>query len=184
MALRASSPQASPRPGPAASVVVAPGLVVPVPAALEAALRDAVLEHVTTEHRRVFAPVLHLGTPGARRVELPLYLPRPDHALRTDLVEALYRRHRESALHDPPAPPAQPVQPCPPGTDAPPVLLWCTRPGGLEPEDDDLAWSSAAPCAAHELEVSLPLVVVTRQGWRDPATGAGRSWRRLRPARR
>lgn len=154
------------------------GLVAPVPAALDAVLRLAVLEHVSAERRRVFPPVLHLGTPGAHRVLLPDPPPRPDHALRTDLVEALFRRHRAIAALDP----AESTGPH--GSAGPPVLLWCTRPGGLEPEDDDLAWSSAARCASGELEVGLPLVVVTRQGWRDPATGTGRSWRRLRPARR
>ena len=135
---------------------------------LESALRRAVLDHVATEHRRVFPPVLHLGVPGGRHCRLPQDGPRPDHALRTDLLEALFRRHH-AAQSD--------------GSATGRTLLWFTRPGDLEPEDDDQEWASAARSAGSELGVVLPLVVVTRQGWRDTGSGAGRTWRRLRAAR-
>lgn len=141
------------------------GLTDPVPYALGRALRQAVLDHVTTERRRVFPPVVHLGRPGCPVATLALDERPIDQALRTDVLEALHRRLRGANDDESP-------------------LVWLTRRGNLEVQDIDLGWSSAARAASLELEVPLPMVVVTRQGWRDPRTGVTRTWRRLRPARR
>lgn len=131
---------------------------------LDAHLRRAVLDHVGSESRRVFAAAIHLGLPGGPCVELTLDRRQDDQALCTDVLESMVARHRRRH-HD--------VTP----------LVWLTRRGTLEAQDLDLRWSSAAHHAALELEVALPMAVVTRQGWRDPRTGETRTWRRLRPAR-
>ncbi|GAA4697956.1 hypothetical protein [Nocardioides nanhaiensis] len=149
-----------------------PGIVEPVPRPLQVRLRRAVLEHATNERRRTFAPVLHLGTPGgvvatfcAEPNEGPL-----DLALRTEVVHALWRRSR-AGTHDRPAGNAQ-------------TLAWLARPGDLtETRDDDLAWHAAVRAARGELGRYLPFVVVNRRAWRDPVTGAGRTWQRLRDRR-
>ena len=132
----------------------------PVPPELAALLRRAVLDHGRTERRRVFAPVVHVGVPGALTARLDLGdNGRTDHALRVDLLEAMVRRTRR------------------PG---PTPLVWLTRRGDLDPQDVDLAWLAAARHAAGELGVALPMVVVNRRCWRDPASGVGRTWKRLR----
>ena len=59
-------------------------------------------------------------------------------------------------------------------------MTWLTRPGGLELQDVDLAWLRVVAAVNGETGRSLPFVVVTRGGWRDPRSGVGRSWRRLR----
>ncbi|WP_344155752.1 hypothetical protein [Nocardioides koreensis] len=143
------------------------GIEEPVSGRLYQALRRAVLEHVTSERRRVFGPLLHVGTPGERE---DLFAPDPvdpapegrgplDQALRADVVAALLRRHRSAS----PAP-----------------LVWLTRPGELCLQDVDAAWLAAARTAAAEADLPLTMVVVTRQGWWDPRSGATRTWRRLR----
>jgi len=139
---------------------VAAGLQHPLSPTLQRALRRAVLEHTTHEHRRVFAPVLHAGTPGVEVSVLELRADEhTDHGLRCDLVAALVRR----ALRPGRVP-----------------LVWLTRAGDLEPQDVDLAWLAAARAACAEAGVPLTMVIVTRQGWRDPRSGTSRTWRRLR----
>jgi hypothetical protein len=59
-------------------------------------------------------------------------------------------------------------------------MTWLTRPGCLEPQDVDLAWLRVVAAVNGETGHSLPFVVVTRAGWRDPRSGVGRTWRRLR----
>ena len=143
------------------------GIEEPVGGPLHKALRRAVLEHATSERRRVFAPLLHVGTPGGPQdVFAPAHLdpdpldPDPlDHALRADVAAALLRRHRSTS----PAP-----------------LVWLTRPGELCLQDVDAAWLAAARTAAAEADLPLTMVVVTRRGWWDPRSGATRTWRRLR----
>ena len=120
-------------------------------------LRHLVVEHKAVERRHRFPAVLHLGGPGRPEVgrvaqgEADL-----DHALRCDVLEAMLRR------------------------SAGPLMTWLTRPGGLEPQDVDLAWLRVVAAVNGETGRSLPFVVVTRDGWRDPRSGVGRSWRRLR----
>jgi len=131
----------------------------PVPTLLERVLRRAVRDHAATEGRGRLPPSLHVGIPGAdeRRFAIP-----PDQtldlALRTEVLEAMCRD-----------PLARDVVP----------LVWLTRaPDGHDLED--LAWAAAAGCAGPELGVRLDLVVVTRRSWRDPRSGVGRRWTRVR----
>ena len=140
------------------------GPLSPARPATDARLRRAVLDHVTSESRRVFPLVVHVGSPGAPTLELVLDEARPDHALCVDVVTALVHRARRELG------PASP-------------LVWTTRPGSLVVQDRDLTWSGATHAAAQELGTTLAMVVVTRQGWCDPRTGATRAWRRLRPVR-
>jgi hypothetical protein len=126
---------------------------------LHRSLRRAVLEHAGSERRRIFAPLLHVGTPGGpQALFAPGPLPATDHALRTDVMAALLRR--TSAIDG--------------------RLVWLTRPGDLELQDLDAAWLAAARAAGAEAGVPVTMVVVTRHGWRDPRSGAGRTWKRLR----
>jgi hypothetical protein len=135
------------------------GIREPLTRSLHRTLRRAVLEHAVSERRRVFAPLLHVGTPGGPQA---LFAPGPvaatDHALRTDVVAALLRR--TSGLDE--------------------RLVWLTRSGGLELQDVDAAWLAAARAAAAEADVPLTMVVLTRHSWRDPRSGTGQTWKRLR----
>ena len=130
----------------------------PVSRADQALLRRLVLDHRAGERRHRFPAVLHLGGPGrpaAGRVdESEAVL---DQALRCDVLEALLR-------------------PFPAG----PLVTWLNRPGDLEVQDVDLARLRAVRAVNGETGRSLPFLVVTREGWRDPCSGVRRSWRRLR----
>ena len=133
------------------------GIAEPVAAPLERQLRRAVLQLVTSEPRRRFAPVLHVGSPSGRQAG---FAPEDgmDQALRADVVAALVRR-----------------------AGAPPTpLVWLARCGDLELADADADWLAAARTAYAEAGLPLTMVVVTRQGWRDPRSGTTRRWRRLR----
>lgn len=142
------------------------GIRTPIPERLGRALRRAVLDHRTTERRSTFAPRLQVGWPGGPVEVLACGPPgSTDHALRTDIVAALLaravRQHRADRL------PGEPI-------------VWLTRPGGFEPQDADMDWLAAARSAAGEAQLPLTMVVVTRQGWRDPRSGERRTWVRLR----
>jgi hypothetical protein len=130
----------------------------PVSRADQLLLRRLVLDHKGAERRRCFPAVLHLGGPGrpetGRIDESDADL---DHALRCDVLESMLRQPRDG-----------------------PLMAWLTRPGDLELQDVDLAWLRAVTAVNGELGRSLPYLVVTREGWRDPRSGVGRSWRRLR----
>ena len=130
----------------------------PVSRADQALLRRLVLDHKASERRHRFPAVLHLGGPGrpetGRVDESEAEL---DHALRCDVLEAMLRRSRGG-----------------------PLMTWLTRPGDPEVQDVDLAWLRAVTAVNGETGRSLPYLVVTREGWRDPCSGVGRSWRRLR----
>jgi hypothetical protein len=149
---------------------------------LAALLRLAVLEHAVTERRRTHLPILHVGIPGQPHL---LFAIRPDdptdHALRADVVAAMRARQLR------PVPRAD----VPEGRDradsgggrgpaGEPILVWLTRSGPLELADIDAAWFAAARHAFAEAGAQLHFAVVNRHGWRDPATGGGRQWRRLR----
>lgn len=145
-------------------------LVEPVPRPVLALLRRAVLDHAGSEHRRAYPPTVHVGTPGGATTALVLGDQRLDHTLRTDVLEAMVSRVRRARPAD--------------GVPVVPVLVWLTRPGSLELRDVDVAWLRAARSAAAELEQALPMVVVNRRSWRDPASGVQREWTRMRsPAR-
>jgi hypothetical protein len=133
----------------------------PVDRAVQRLLRRAVLDHASSEHRKVFPPVLHVGLPGgrARRFEIDEVL---DHALRVDVVEAMLRPAVERGVVP---------------------MLWLTRRGAEGRHDVDGRWSAAVHAAGGELGLALGLVVVTRRGWHDPRTGVGRTWKRIRDRR-
>ncbi|QCW50506.1 hypothetical protein FE634_08935 [Nocardioides dongxiaopingii] len=141
----------------------ASAILEPVPRDLREQLRRAVVHQVLHEPRRAYPPSVHVGVPGAvsTAVELDRRVGRLDHALRTDVLEAMLRAVER------------------PGT-AP--VVWLARCGPVQALDVDLAWLAAARGAAAELDRPLPMVVVTRRSWRDPSTGVGRSWSRLRAA--
>ena len=136
------------------------GIQEPMTRSLHRTLRRAVLEHAASERRRVFLPVLHVGTPGGPQA---LFASGPlgatDHGLRTDVVAALLRRTAG-------APDER--------------LVWLTRAGDFERQDLDAFWLAAARAAALEAGVPLTMVIVNRHGWWDPRSGAGRTWKRLR----
>lgn len=130
----------------------------PVDRAVQRLLRQAVLDHASSEHRKVFPPALHVGVPGAasRRFEIEESL---DHALRVDIVETMLRRAVEKQVVP---------------------LLWLTRRGPMAAHDVDAAWSAAVHAAGGELGLGLGLVVVTRHSWHDPRSGVCRTWKRIR----
>ena len=136
-------------------------IVEPVPRRLQQLLRRAVLDHATSQSQRVFPPALHVGVPGGVRARFVVGTEdgAVDHALRADVLEAMVRRTRR------------------PGS---PTLVWLTRRGRLDVQDVDLAWLAATRTAGAELGTPLLLVVVNRRSWRDPRTGVGREWERLR----
>ncbi|KRA37280.1 MULTISPECIES: hypothetical protein [unclassified Nocardioides] len=137
------------------------GLQEPLPLLLQRVLRGAVIDHARAEHRRAYPAVLHVGVPGG---EVCTFEVAPeddlDLALRIEVLEAMART---SLSRD--------VVP----------LTWLTR-ADSGPDTEDLAWAAAAGAASGELGVRLDLVVVTRRSWRDPRSGAGRAWSRLRAA--
>jgi predicted dienelactone hydrolase len=138
------------------------GIVEPVARGLYVRLRRAVLDHARTERRRrVFPPVLHVGSPGLTVAEFAIEPADPtDQALRTDIVSAMLRLAARRG-------------------DTP--LVWLSRPGApSEVRDVDLEWLAATRAAGAELGRHLPFVVINRRAWRDPRTGVGRVWQRLR----
>jgi hypothetical protein len=136
------------------------GLVEPLAVALRRSLRQAVLDHAVAERRQVHLALLHVGLPGARQAVHPVRPDEPsDQALRADVVAAMVRRVGMA------------------GTP----LVWLTRPGDLVDQDVDLAWLAAARQAFGEAGLTLVFVVVNRHGWRDPRSGLGASWVRIRP---
>jgi hypothetical protein len=136
------------------------GLIHPLRARTRALLRRAVHEHAASERRRgSYPPALHVGVPGGPTASLDLSEAEPaDPGLRTDVVAALRVRAGGASEH----------------------LVWLTRPGGLELQDVDAQWLAGARAAYDEADVSLTFVVVNRHGWRDPRSGLGRSWARVR----
>jgi hypothetical protein len=140
------------------------GLTEPVDPAVAAALREAVRSHARSERRRVFAPVLHVGTPGAH-AHVELRAPT-DPGTRVDVVAAL----RVAAYGVEVARGEEPV----PGLE----LCWLTRPA-REPAYDG-PWLAAARAAYAEAGAALVFAVVTRHGWRDPRSGVAREWARVR----
>ena len=137
------------------------GIVEPVARGLYVRLRRAVLDHARTERRRVFPPVLHVGSPGHRVAAFAIEPDDPtDQALRTDIVSAMLRLA---------------------GQRGSTPLVWLSRPGApSEVRDVDLEWLAATRAAGAELGRHLPFVVINRRAWRDPRTGVGRVWQRVR----
>lgn len=136
------------------------GIVEPVSRGLHLRLRRAVVDHAATERRRVFPPVLHVGSPGETVATFVIADDATDHALRTDVVSAMLRRSRRRG--------ATP-------------LVWLSRPGApSEVRDVDLEWLAATRSAGGELGLLLPYVVINRRAWRDPRSEVGRVWKRAR----
>lgn len=132
----------------------------PITPHTHALLRRAVLDFRVSERRRSFAPVVHVGVPGAAGLSYEPPRDEPmEHGLRADLVAAFLRRTDT-------------------GEVAP--LVWITRTGDFVLEDVDAGWLPAARSAYAEAGVPLTMVVVTRRGWWDPRSGRRREWKRLR----
>lgn len=138
-----------------------PGLHEPLPRLLQKVLRGAVITHARTERRRTHPPVLHVGVPGGQVCTFEV---RPgeqlDLALRIEVLEAMVRASLDRGVVP---------------------LTWLTR-MDAGPDTEDVAWAAAVGAASGELGVRLDLVVITRRTWRDPRSGAGRTWVRLRAA--
>ncbi|ANH40044.1 hypothetical protein I601_3638 [Nocardioides dokdonensis FR1436] len=135
------------------------GLQEPLPRGLELRLRGLVLAHVSSRPARRHPTVVHVGGDDGDELVFACSPGDPDdQGVRTDVLLALLARATGS---DP--------------------WVWITRPGGLATQDDDARWLAAARAAAGELGRPLVLVLVDRHGWRDPRSGVGRAWRRLRP---
>lgn len=152
-----------------------PALTGPPDRRLAALLRRAVLEHAITERRRSHLPILHVGIPGEPHLLFAITPDEPtDHALRADVVAAM-RAHQVRPVYR---------ADVPEGRDEPgpgeSLLVWLTRSGPLELADIDADWFAAARHAFAEVGAPLHFAVVNRHGWRDPETGGGRQWRRLR----
>jgi hypothetical protein len=129
----------------------------PIDPEIRRLLRLAVVEHVGSLTGRAFPSALHLGTPGGLVRRFTIRGGEPtDQALRADIVAAMLGRRRD------------------------PPWLWLTRAGALDLHDLDVHWLTAATTAYAEAGVDLTMVVVTRSGWRDPRSGAGQTWVRLR----
>jgi hypothetical protein len=119
-------------------------------------LRRAVLDLARREHRAHFPPTLHTGLPGGPVVSVGDELAW-DHGLRTDIVATVL-----GAMAEPPA------------------LTWLTRSGTGSLHDVDAAWLGPVLAAYAEHGHDPTFVVVTRHGWTDPRSGAGRRWKRIR----
>ena len=124
-------------------------------------LRRAVVEHVGSLSGRAFLPAVHVGTPGSTARRFTVRVDETtDHALRADIVAAMLGRPRDAPSMWP--------------------WVWLTRSGDLALHDLDVDWLAAAASAFAEAGVDLTMVVVNRRGWRDPRSGAGQTWVRLR----
>ncbi|MEQ4500148.1 hypothetical protein [Nocardioides kribbensis] len=151
------------------------GLTEPLAPGMEALLRRAVLDVALSGPTRVRPPVLHVGVPGGPTA---VFVPRTDDpdldpALRSDVVAAMVRRADLLAAPDRTRQGHAEAAPTAP-------VVWLVRLGDLALQDVDLAWLAAARAAYAEAELPLVMVVVSRTAWRDPRSGVGRSWRRLR----
>lgn len=140
----------------------AEGIREPLPRPLRDLLRRAVLDHARSERRKVHLPLVHVGIPGRRETVFAIRPDDPsDHALRADVLAAMLRRM---------------------GGQEETPMVWLTRTGPLDLQDVDAQWLAGARTAYAEAGVALMLVIVNRHGWRDPRSGVGHTWTRLRAA--
>jgi len=126
----------------------------------EAALRREVGLFRRGEHRRRFPVRLSLGEPAGSRsdLEVPGEI---DPQLGTDLALLLAEQAPDDSWRR--------------------LVWWITRPGVPDLHEMDNLWVAATSMAGGVLgRDPLPLYVITRSGWLDPATGASRRWVRLR----
>lgn len=106
-----------------------------------------------TQSRTFPTAVEVVGGPGWT----DLGAPSADHGLRVDLLCRLLAGHGGAAT------------------------VAVIRPGPHERRDEDMAWARAALVAADVVGVSLTtVVIVSRWGWLDLASGEQRTWKRLR----
>lgn len=139
------------------------GIDDPPDPALRRRLRTVVLSHGETERRRVFDPSLHLESVSCVLNRAETW----DDALRADVAAALLRRLKRPATGEL-------------------WLAWLTRTGDLDTQDIDLAVLRALRTASAEAgpeTADFHFVVVNRRAWRDPVTGVGQEWKRLRDRR-
>jgi hypothetical protein len=142
----------------------------PLPPIAAGILRSAVARLRESKPRRSFPVAVHVGGFGAPYPSFVELSGEPlDHALRTEVAAALLSRAllSRALLSRAQATGAE-------------LSLWLSRPGELETEDVDLRWYAAATAAYREAGVALVMVVLTPRGWRQPATGGGVAWKRLR----
>lgn len=152
------------RPGAAPGTVTheMEGLREPLDATVHRQLRAAVLDHVSTEARRVHPATLHVGVPGGLTTSHTPGQEPTDHGLRTDMVAAMAHRTARSGVVP---------------------IVWLTRTGTLDLQDVDASWLAASRAAYAEAGRHLIWVVVHRHGWWDPRSGLSQRWVRLRPVR-
>lgn len=139
-------------------------VLAPITRTQHVVFRAAVLSFKESAPRGRAPMSLHVGVPdtaNACHVVLPGQAlgQALDQALRTDIAAGLLQRT---------------------AAQAPDRWGWLARVGSLALHDADVVWSAAWYAACAEGEVDVPFVVVTRTGWRDPRTGVGREWSRLR----
>ena len=140
------------------------GIDDPPDPALRRRLRAVVLGHGEAEHRRVFDPTLHLESVHCVLDRAETW----DDALRADVAAALLRRLQRAETTEP-------------------WLAWLTRTGDLDTQDIDLAVLRSLRTASAEAgpdTTDFHFVVVNRRAWRDPVTGVGQEWKRLRDRNR
>jgi hypothetical protein len=144
----------------------------PLPLAVRAALREAVLDLKARHHTLSFPPEIQLARPGSPTIrwrvvdELSSGVRSESAMLGTGLEVDVMR----SLLK-------QPSDSSPPEHDA---WIWLARPGELTWHDLDAVWLAAARCAHEEAGWDLTMAVLTKQGWYDPRSGCSRRWKRLR----
>jgi hypothetical protein len=135
-------------------------VIAPITRTQHVVFRAAVLSFKESAPRGRAPVTLHVGVPDAANAcHVVLAGQALDQALCTDIAAGLLQRT---------------------AARAPNRWGWLTRVGSLALHDADVLWSAAWYAACAEAEVEVPLVVVTRTGWRDPRTGVGREWSRLR----
>lgn len=142
--------------------------VAPLPRDLQSRLRLTVAGLRSTHRRRRFAPELHAGVPAGAYATAGAVPQDQDEAyddgLRVEIVSALLLRAQ--ALCE--------------GAAVGGPLVWLTRTGPLAWHDLDAAWLGPALRAFGEAGLPAGFLVLTKEGWYDPRSGAGRSWIRLR----
>ncbi len=139
-----------------------PLLSEPLDHALARSLRRAVLDY-RAGPSRPRPTALHVGEPGGPHLRHDVRRGAGlDAAVRVEVVAALLVRVRECA------------------GSAPAPTAWLARPGGLDWQDADRDWLTAATAAYAEADVPLTFVVVGPSGWCDPRSGVRAEWKRLR----
>ena len=139
-----------------------PLLSEPLDRAVARSLRRAVLDY-RAGPSRPRPTTLHVGEPGGPHVHHDVRREGGlDAALRVELVAALIVRVQERQGSPPPG------------------VAWLARPGGLDWQDADRDWLTAATAAYAEADEPLTFVVVGSSGWCDPRSGVRVEWKRLR----